>query len=131
MLRFLARILFVVSLLVIGGAVGITLDRTLHGGGGFGLHQILPAHLATGDPRANVVQELHRVLELDDAQRRQVDSTIERHQIVLEEGWDHVQTSVTAAMDSVHTHLQSILTPEQWDRFLEWAKQQPSGGVPE
>jgi len=108
-----------VSLLLIGGVGGVALDRHLLPGappvGVAGLHDAALASL--GDR-----------LDLDPAQRRQVDSIVGAHHEALRETWGALHTHLGATVDTVHEALEAVLTPEQRREFRAWLAEMSDPG---
>jgi hypothetical protein len=115
----LTKTVAALSLLVLGGAVGIALDRSLHSPGGHlgieGMHSSPEAH------RDAAIEELHRVLTLDSDQMRHIDSVVQSHQMILEADWETLRGELAAVVDSVHREIEAVLTEEQRGLFRSWA----------
>jgi hypothetical protein len=106
------------SLLVIGGVLGVAIDRHLLSKGDHG-----PAaafHEA-------VMTSLEERLDLEPAQRRQIDSILAAHHRVLQQTWQTLGTQLGATVDTVHRDVEAVLTPEQRAEFREWVRGTQSG----
>ena len=131
--RLTRTVLGTLSLLAIGAVLGISADRTLHHGWtstSLGDHAVDHA-----DQVADLRESLHERalsdfeehLQLDEEQRRSIDSLFRRHQVSVDEAWETLRPHVESAVDSVHMHIESILRPDQREAFLEWVAGQATG----
>ena len=110
-----------VSLVAIGAVLGITADRTLHRGGSALMNQHL--HELQADMHARAMSEFQERLHLDAQQRNRIDSVFRAQQASVDQAWASLRPSVQSAVDSVHAHIESILTPEQRAEFRAWLGQ--------
>lgn len=119
-------ILGVLSLLVIGGVLGVTADRTLHGSGG---RAPVTDHFVElqEDLHERALSDFQERLRLDEGQRRDVDSVFRRHQSSVDRAWNTLRPQVQSAVDSVHAHIESILRPDQRAAFRDWLASQAGG----
>ena len=109
-------VLAAASLLVLGAVVGIAFDRHLHRSGG-----------GQGNPAAALhemtMSSIQEELDLTADQRRQIDSIIESRHYALRDAWRAVHTQLGAAVDTVHSEIEGVLTPGQRVRFREWLRE--------
>lgn len=112
-------LLAAVSLLLIGGVLGIALDRhflAAHGGGS--------SHSSVSGMFHDMAMEtLERELALSADQRRQIDSLINAHHAQLTRAWERVHSDLIATVDTVHREIEAVLTPEQRARFQAWLRE--------
>lgn len=106
-------VLGALSLLVLGGVLGIAVDR----------------HVLSRDrhgPAAAfhdmAMSSLEQRLRLDAGQRRQIDSILATRHDVVRETWHTLHAQLGAALDTVHRDIEAVLTPGQRDAFREWLR---------
>ena len=117
-------ILAAISLLVIGGAVGVTLDRVW-------LMRTGEAAPGPADAQTEMVEALQAELALTPAQANEVGAILERYQGQVTHTWETVRPNLRAAMDSVGSEIEAVLAPEQRERFRTWIREQhgPNGSM--
>jgi Spy/CpxP family protein refolding chaperone len=111
-------VLGALSLLVLGGVLGIAIDRHFPSG---------DRHFPSGD-RHSPAAAFHDIamsslgdrLDLDADQRRQIDSILAARQHTLRQTWQMLHAHLGAAVDTVHRDIEAVLTPEQRAAFREW-----------
>jgi hypothetical protein len=118
-------VLGALSLLVLGGVLGVAIDRHLLSS---------DRHPSPGDlhsPAAAfhdaAMSSLTERLDLDADQRRQIDSILAARHHTLRETWQNLHTHLGAALDTVHHEIEAVLTPAQRTAFREWAREVGSG----
>jgi hypothetical protein len=129
--------LFVLAVFCLGGALGFALGRHLpppeDPGAAFGLHltHLGPMlHSTKGRPPgpppvlppAEVLKEIEDELQLDAAQRAQVQKVVEEHRDRLEQVHRDAQTRFDREARALHSDIRALLRPDQqqrFDRFLE------------
>ena len=117
-------ILAAVSLLGLGGAIGVTLDRVWLMRAGETAHGPL-------DAQTEMIEALQVELALTPAQATEVSAILERHQGQVTHTWETVRPHLRAAMDSVGSEIEAVLAPEQLERFRTWIREQhgPNGSM--
>jgi Spy/CpxP family protein refolding chaperone len=81
-------------------------------------------HILYGGPGAErfphaMVNRLDRRLDLDDAQRRQVEEIIQRHHHAIDAIWSGARPRVRAEIEAANAEIARVLTPEQRARFAK------------
>ena len=111
--RRLRAILAAASLLVLGGVLGITLERVLF---------TTPVETASEpvDAQAEVVAFLRAELDLAPSRVADIEAILARRQAEVTRAWE----TITAAMDTARSEIEAVLTPEQRDRFRLWLANQ-------
>jgi len=104
--------LTLVAVLVIGIALGITLDR-------FWVMRALPASPMNS---ATLISEMDRRLHLDVAQRDTIASVLRRHQMTVDSAWARVRPSLHAVIDSSQREIIAVLRPDQRDAYRAWIR---------
>ncbi len=117
-------ILAAMSLLGIGGAVGVTLDRVW-------LTRASETAHGPVDAQTEMLKALQAELALTPAQANEVSAILERHQGQVTHTWETVRPHLRAAMDSVGSEIEAVLAPEQRERFRTWIREQhgPNGSM--
>ncbi len=117
-------ILAAISLLGLGGAIGVTLDRVW-------LTRALEGTHGPVDAQMEMVEALQAELALTPAQATEISSILERHQGQVTDTWETVRPHLRAAMDSVGSEIEVVLAPEQRERFRSWIREQhgPNGSM--
>jgi len=105
-------LLFLVSALVVGYAIGFAADRA----------SVRDRLAPRWDPRA-MRAELHAALGLSDAQRAVVDSILDRRNERIKALLAPVQPQVDAVKDSARVQIRLRLTPEQQEKYDEIVQQ--------
>jgi hypothetical protein len=114
-------LLAVLSLLVIGGISGAALDRHLASSPHRPPHGSLPlSHDNVSDIHDAALASLKDRLDLDHAQRRQVDSIVDAHHETLRRTWATLHSDLMATVDTVHAELETVLTPAQRRELRAW-----------
>ena len=116
-----------ISLVVIGGAAGVTLDRVwLMAPGETGERADGPV-----DAQTEMVEDLRAELALTPAQANEVGAILDRYQGHVTHTWETVSPNLRAAMDSVGSEIEAVLAPEQRERFRTWIREQhsPNGSM--
>lgn len=111
------------SLLVLGGVVGIAVDRHVLSSG---------RHSAPGDRHGHAaafhemaMSSLADRLDLEPAQRSRIDSILASRHHTLRRTWQTLHVELGAAVDTVHRDIEAVLTPEQRAAFREWLRRPP------
>lgn len=104
--------LTLVAVLVIGIALGATLDR-------FWVMRALPASPMSS---AMLIREMDRRLHLDVAQRDTIANVLRRHQMTVDSAWARVRPSVHAVIDSSQREIIAVLRPDQRAVYLAWIR---------
>ena len=117
-------ILAAFSLLVLGGVIGVTLDRVWLTRAGETAHPPI-------DARMEMIEALQAELSLTPAQANEVGAILERYQEQVTHTWETVRPNLRAAMDSVGSEIEAVLAPEQRERFRTWISEQhgPNGSM--
>jgi len=105
-------VLGALSLMVLGGVIGVAVDR----------------HMVSGERHASPAAALHELtmsslderLDLTADQRRQIDSIVGAHHESLRYAWQAVHAQLGAAIDTVHREIEGVLTADQRTAFLDW-----------
>jgi Spy/CpxP family protein refolding chaperone len=105
------------SLLVLGGVLGVAVDR-----------HVLSRPAVAGPANFHDLAALQDRLNLDASQRRQLDSIISAHHAMLQRTWAELHADLGASVDSVHASLEAVLTPEQREEFRAWLREMHGGG---
>lgn len=113
----------VAALLLIGVAMGVALDRSM-------LAPRTGQAAASPQDHGVVVLSLTRDLGLDEAQAQEVMGILERHQVVVNQAWEGTHRTLLAALDSVTNQIESILEPEQVERYHAWIDRRHPPGDP-
>ena len=106
--RIVAALALVITFIV-GGIVGVVVDRTMimRGGG-------------THHPSAQfITRRLDKRLHFTDQQRTQVTEIIDRHQKRIAAVWANVWPSVHAEVEAANIEIDRVLTPEQRVTFAK------------
>ena len=101
------------ALLVIGGILGVAIDRTVlrrHGG----------VAVTAGGDHDHLVATLRHELDLDDAQLEAIRAIVDRHQARVDLAWESIRPVMTTAVDSVEHEMETVLRPDQIQRFRDW-----------
>ncbi|MGH7481562.1 MAG: hypothetical protein ACRELV_05360 [Longimicrobiales bacterium] len=101
------------SLMVLGGVIGIAVDRHYFSSDRHG-----PA-VAFHDMAMSSLAER---LDLEPAQRQQIDSILGARHQTLRRTWQTLHAQLGAAVDTVHRDIEAVLTPEQRTEFREWLR---------
>jgi hypothetical protein len=104
--------LTLVAVLVIGIALGVTLDR-------FWVMRAMPASPMNS---ATLISEMDRRLHLDVAQRDTIASVLRRHQMTVDSAWARVRPSLHAVIDSSQREIMAALRPDQRSAYLAWIR---------
>jgi hypothetical protein len=104
--------LTLVAVLVIGIALGVTLDR-------FWVMRAMPASPMNS---ATLISEMDRRLHLDVAQRDTIASVLRRHQMTVDSAWARVRPSLHAVIDSSQREIMAVLRPDQRSAYLAWIR---------
>lgn len=104
--------LTLVAVLVIGIALGVTLDR-------FWVMRSLPASPMNS---ATLISEMDRRLHLDVAQRDTIANVLRRHQMTVDSAWARVRPSLHAVIDSSQREIIAVLRPDQRSAYLAWIR---------
>jgi hypothetical protein len=104
-------VLAIASLLVIGAAVGVTVDRLLHGRAAG--HGVMFAAEIHADP----IGVLDRELDLRPEQRERVAAIIEARQGGVDRVWLETHTKLQATLDTVVSEVAAVLDADQAARF--------------
>ena len=113
-----------ISLLGLGGASGVPVDRGWLTRAGEAAHE-------PGDAQTEMVEALQKELALTPAQATAVGAILGRHQGQVTDTWETVRPHLRAAMDSVGSEIEAVLAPEQRERFRTWIREQhgPNGSM--
>lgn len=122
--RALRAVPAAVSLLVLGGVLGITLDRWMLGQPG----------REAGDPvdaQVEMVEALQEELALTSTQASAITAILEQYQGRVTHTWETMRPNLRATMDSVGSAIEGVLTPEQREPFRRWIREQhgPNGSM--
>ncbi len=117
-------ILAAISLLGLGGAIGVTLDRVWLTRAGQTAHGPVNA-------QTEMVEALQAALALTPAQANEVSAILERYQEQVTHTWETIRPNLRAAMDSVGSEIEKVLAPEQREGFRTWIREQhgPNGSM--
>jgi uncharacterized protein (DUF305 family) len=100
------------SLVVLGAVLGVTADRMLHAN-----RSAAPSAAALHEA---ALERFRAELALDDGQVRAIDSMLRHHQETVGTTWSALRHHLSAAVDTVHRDIESVLTAEQRDAFRAW-----------
>ena len=114
-----SAILGAVSLLVLGAAAGVTVDRHLHAPRNLLLH--------ADAQHEQALAHLRERFGLDEAQIHAIDSVVRNHQHAVDRTWEDLRPRIDSAIDSVHAHIESVLHPDQREAFRQWLAEQGLG----
>ncbi len=106
-----------VSLIVLGGVLGVTLDRVW----------FLPASMDSDGPvdaQAEMVASLQTELGLTPTQAGEIAAILRRYQEHVTQSWEGMRPGLRAAMDSAGAEIEAVLAPEQRERFRTWIREQ-------
>jgi Spy/CpxP family protein refolding chaperone len=109
-----------VSILVIGGVLGVLLDRVALAHSSASEPEHPTATLALDARHEEFLQELQDDLGLTAEQAKQVHEILSRHQGAVNEAWSAVHTILEAAIDSVTSEIEAVLEPAQRRQLHEW-----------
>ena len=101
-----------VSLLVLGGVMGVAVDRHL-----------VSRSSAGRSADFHDVASLQDRLNLDAVQRRYMDSIITSHHEQLQRTWAELHADLGASLDIIHSSFEAVLTPEQRREFRAWLRE--------
>ena len=110
-------ILAAFSLVVLGGLLGVTLDRVW----------FLPASMNGGGPadaQTEMVTSLRAELGLTPTQANEIEAILVRYQGHVTRSWEGMRPGLRAAMDSAGAAIEDVLAPEQRERFRTWIREQ-------
>jgi hypothetical protein len=104
--------LTLVAVLIIGVAVGMTIDR------------FWVTRAAPGGPMSSaiLIREMDRRLHLDAAQRDTIASVLRRHQTTVDSAWARLRPSVHAVIDSSQREIIAVLRPDQRSAYVAWIR---------
>ena len=104
------------ALLVIGAIGGVVIDRTLvRHGGGWGAEE-----MHADREHNSLLMTLRHELDLDDAQLEAIRAIVDRHQARVDLAWESIRPVMTTAVDSVEHEMETVLRPDQIQRFRDW-----------
>ena len=117
-------ILTAVSLVVLGGVLGVTLDRVLF------LPALMDGH-GPVDAQTEMVASLQAELGLTQTQADEIAAVLLRYQGHVTQTWEGMRPGLRAAMDSAGAAIEAVLAPEQRERFKSWIREQhgPDGSM--
>jgi len=113
----LRGLLGALSLLVVGGLVGMVGHRLVLGHEGSPTVSGITAHEAA-------ISAFAEALELSDEQLAAVEAILSRHQAVVTDAWGTLHERLQASADSAHGEIEELLTEEQRAMFDGWRDQQ-------
>jgi Spy/CpxP family protein refolding chaperone len=113
----------ILAVLIIGVALGITIDRAILA------HSHAASHRDHESEESLLVQRLRSDLDLTDAQLREVESILVQQQATVDSAWLNVRGHLHNSVDSVRSAIERVLTPEQRRGFGDWWDQLNVGGV--
>ena len=100
------------SLLILGAAAGITIDRVLH--------RSPDGHtLLMEDVQEDPLGVMDRFLDLSPEQRERVAAVLASRQATLDTVWESTHIRLQATMDSVVDEIAAVLDPDQAERFRQ------------
>ena len=115
------------SLLVLGAAIGVAADRSLHRG----RRTVISIHQMSTEGRLEL---LDRELALRPEQRERIASILARRQADVDRAWTDARAQLRTVIDSVVTEIESTLDPgTQRDRYRVLVRDvhgEDGGGVP-
>jgi Spy/CpxP family protein refolding chaperone len=118
--------LAVVSLLVIGAAVGVTADRLLH------RRPAVHGGITRAQMHADPMSVIDRELNLRPDQHAQVEAIIEARQGSIDHIWIEMHNTLRATVDSVVAEILPLLDADQAARFHALVEElHPTGGDPD
>ncbi len=117
-------ILAAVSLVVLGGVLGVTLDRVW----------FLPALMDGDGPvdaQTEMVASLETELGLTPTQADEIAAILLQYQGHVTQTWEEMRPGLRAAMDSAGAEIEAVLAPDQRERFRTWIREQhgPNGSM--
>lgn len=113
-----------VSLVVLGGVLGVTLDRVW----------FLPASMdgdGPADAQTEMVTSLQAEFGLTPTQADEIAAILLQYQGHVTQSWEGMRPGLRAAMDSAGAAIEAVLAPEQRERFRTWIREQhgPNGSM--
>ncbi len=111
--RRLRAVMAATSLLILGGVLGIALERVL-------LTPDVGAADESQDAQAEMVTSLQRELDLDPQQVAELEAVLARQQAAVTNAWEAIRPRLRAAMDTTRSDIEALLRPEQRERFRLW-----------
>lgn len=114
MSRRLAVVTGALSLVALGAALGITIDRLF-------LAPTAPAH-DVFELHARALEQFRTHLDLDDEQVAAIDSIFRHRQAAVENTWEVLHDHLHSAVDSVHQDVMAILRPDQRAALQRWMR---------
>ncbi|MGH7446324.1 MAG: hypothetical protein ACREK1_01160 [Longimicrobiales bacterium] len=118
-------VLGALSLLVLGGVLGIAIDRHFLSSDRHSLARDRHSPAAAFHDMA--MSSLADRLDLDADQRRQIDSILGERHHTLRQTWQTLHAQLGAAVDTVHRDIEAVLTPGQRTAFREWLRDVDAG----
>ena len=103
-------VLAAASLLVLGAAIGVTVDRTLHAPSSRGI-------VSFTDVQADPLAVMDRLLDLRPEQRERIAAILESRQTSIDGVWEETHTRLQATIDIVVNEIAAALDPDQAERF--------------
>jgi hypothetical protein len=115
-------VLAIASLLVIGAALGVTVDRLLH------KRQIAHGGISRAEMHADPMSVLDRELDLRPEQRARVAAIVETRQGAINRVWLETHTALQATLDSAVSEVAAVLDANQAARFRALVEELHPGG---
>lgn len=108
------------SLLVLGGVLGVAVDRHVLSSDRHSAPSGRHDHAAAFHEMA--MSSLAERLDLEPAQRSRIDSILASRHHTLRRTWQALHLELGAAVDTVHRDIEAVLTTEQRAAFREWLR---------
>lgn len=111
-------------LIVTGAALGLATEHALilHNSG---FHQRVHGAKATASSSHDVIlATLDDALKLSPAQHDSINGVLTKHQAAIDSVWRAIHVTLRTSMDSVHSEIGRVLTPEQTKQFHVWLRTQ-------
>lgn len=113
--RVLAAVVLVVVLLV-GGIAGAAVERTMHRGRR-GPRDGMPSEQQRSEMRKRGLERMSKELSLDESQRSQVERAMAHHDSAMQVLIGETRPRFMAIADSLDRSIESVLRPEQREKF--------------
>lgn len=111
--RRLRAVMAATALFILGGVLGIALERVL----------LAPDAGAADEPldaQAEMVTSLRRELDLDSEQVAELEAVLARQQAAVTHAWETIRPHLRVAMDTARSDIEALLTPMQREQFRLW-----------
>lgn len=111
--RRLRAVMAATALLLLGGVLGIALERVL-------FTPDVGVVDAPRDAQAEMVTSLQTELDLDPQQVAELKAVLARQQAAVTHAWETIRPRLRVAMDTARSDIEALLTPMQREQFRLW-----------